>query len=364
MLKFLLISNMYPTLKSPGYGSFVRNVCDGLGRHGVNVCRKCVIKGRCKNSWIKLAKYLAFYVSIFLGFWKRYDFIYIHFPNQAIPLMRWLYRIRQPKIFVNYHGEDLIYNDSGYGNRLGVMTEDFCRKYATAIVVPSEYFKAIVVKRGIVDGRKVIVSPSGGIDPSVFYPSGQAVNIATVHLGYVGRIEPDKGIIEYLATCKRLKDLCVDFSGTVIGYGSYYPSMLDFIASNGLGESIKVINGVPQKELGDYYRLFNLLIFSSSRTGESLGLTGIEAMACGVPVIGSNIGGIASYVVDGINGWLTELGDVDGIVSRVLQYKDMSEDKKAEMKRQCLQTASLYYRETVCLKLSEDIKKALSECTC
>ena len=48
----------------------------------------------------------------------------------------------------------------------------------------------------------------------------------------------------------------------------------------------------------------DLLIFSSSRTGESLGLTGIEAMACGVPVIGSDIGGIASYVENGSNGWL------------------------------------------------------------
>ena len=68
-----------------------------------------------------------------------------------------------------------------------------------------------------------------------------------------------------------------------------------FIDVHDLKKEITIVNGVPQEKLGDYYRGMDLLIFSSSRTGESLGLTGIEAMACGVPVIGSDIGGIAFY---------------------------------------------------------------------
>ena len=43
-------------------------------------------------------------------------------------------------------------------------------------------------------------------------------------------------------------------------------------------------------------------------------------MACGVPVIGSDIGGIASYVENGSNGWLSPSKDIDGIVDRIYKY--------------------------------------------
>ena len=146
-MKFFLISNMYPTEDSPGYGSFVKNVCDELRSCGMFLKYKSVIKGRNKDKISKLMKYMSFYLSIIFHFFKRYDYIYIHFPNQAIPLLSILFLFRKPKIVVNFHGEDLVYSNVGYENVLGKMTEKFCRKFATAIVVPSEYFKSIVEKK-------------------------------------------------------------------------------------------------------------------------------------------------------------------------------------------------------------------------
>ena len=73
-MKFFLISNMYPTPEYPGYGSFVKNVCDGL----VSLCEcsisgKAVIKGKPKGRINKIIKYLCFYLSIIRGFFKSYD---------------------------------------------------------------------------------------------------------------------------------------------------------------------------------------------------------------------------------------------------------------------------------------------------
>lgn len=83
---------MYPTLDSPGYGCFVKNVCEGmLSQDDVHMSCMAVIRGGSKGRIDKLLKYVVFYLAIIKGFFKEYDFIYIHFPNQAIPLLNFLY---------------------------------------------------------------------------------------------------------------------------------------------------------------------------------------------------------------------------------------------------------------------------------
>lgn len=358
-MEFFLISNMYPTKGSPGYGSFVRNVCEGLSKYDVSISCMSVIRGRNKGKISKLIKYIIFYLSIIFNFFRKYAFIYIHFPNHVVPILKLLYKFRKPKIIVNYHGEDLIYSDNGIGFKLGVMTEDYCRNTASAIVVPSEYFKKIVIDRNILPEEKIIVSPSGGIDPAVFPPNSKLLNNETLLLGYVGRLEEGKGIIEYIETCNLMKNKGKQFKGIIIGYGTLYNYVDSYIREHGLTEYVNIISGVPQKELGDYYRLFNLLIFSSSRTGESLGLTGIEAMACGTPVIGSDVGGISTYLKDGFNGFSVPQKDVGAIVEAIDKYEKMSLLERKEMKENCIKTGCKYYQDYVCKKLANDIRNII-----
>lgn len=359
VMKFFLISNMYPTAECPGYGSFVKNVCDGLSSYGISLSDMAVIRGKGEGHIDKIFKYIRFYVSIIAGFFKKYDFIYVHFPNQAIPLLNFLYKFRKPKIIVNYHGEDLLYEEKGYTKTLGIQMEKFCHKYASAIIVPSQYFKDIVLERNILPSSKVVVSPSGGINPDIFFPLDCKNYNSILHIGYVGRLEIDKGIKDFLLTCDRLNQENLNFIATIIGYGSYYDEMVSFIEKNNLKSKITIINGIPQIMLGNYYRSMDLLIFSSSRESESLGLTGIEAMACGVPVIGSNVGGIASYVENGKNGWLVSVHNVEEIVDSIHKYMNMENNEKEQMRRYCIETGKKYYREQVCYQLSKDIREQL-----
>ena len=145
------------------------------------------------------------------------------------------------------------------------------------------------------------------------------------------------------------------FKASVVGYGSCYDEVMRFIDVHDLKKEITIVNGVPQEKLGDYYRGMDLLIFSSSRTGESLGLTGIEAMACGVPVIGSDIGGIASYVENGSNGWLVPVKDIDGIVDRIYKYMGMDIDS-GRIEIYCIETGKRYDKNLVCNQLAKDLK--------
>lgn len=361
MIKFLLISNMYPTEQNPGYGIFVKNISDNLGKYGIKESSKVIIKGKSKSRFDKIKKYLYFYSQLLVKFWKKYDFIYIHFPNQALPILYPLLHLRRQKLIINLHGEDLMYKSEGYSNLLGKLMEKTCYKFATSIIVPSFYFKNIIVQREIITSDKIIVSPSGGINENIFTPKDiDSIGNNTLLLGYVGRLEKDKGILEYLQVCKYLNLEGFDFSGIIIGYGSQYDYTEKFLVDNNLSQKIELIPGVAQSKLGNFYRKMDLLLFNSSRASESLGLTGIEAMACGTPVIGSRIGGISTYIHDGYNGWLTPLHDIEAIVSTIKLYTNLSQDKKIYMYHNCVTTGERYYSEMVtkdlAYKLIEIIK--------
>lgn len=362
--RIFLISNMWPDSVSPGYGSFVKNVSEGLDVNGVVTSSKALIIGRPKGKWNKIKSYLNFYWSITKGFFGKYDLIYIHFPNQAIPLLSFLYRFRKPKIVVNYHGEDLLYNPTGYTGRFGRATEQFCNKNVDAVVVPSEYYKRIVLEKGIIGEDKIFVSPSGGISKEIFFPlaetefeSREEPKNRALKFCYIGRMEEEKGILTFLKILKNLRSRNFNFQCRIIGYGSQMDYTLDFIRKEGLENSVEVIPGVPQKELGDHYREMDLLIFPSENDAESLGLTGIESMACGTPVVGSNVGGIATYLKDGENGFLVSPGDAEQFADAIQRYSSLPLEERKAMRAHSIATGKKYYSDEVCAILADKMKQ-------
>lgn len=354
---------MYPDENSPGYGCFVKNICDALAEHGFIQKYSSVIRGQSTSKFKKILKYTKAYFRIMKLYFKNYDFIFIHYPNQFIPLLYLLRIIKKKKIIVNFHGDDILYSSFGYRKILGKLTESFCKKYANAIVIPSEYYRSLIVKKNLIDSSHIIISPSGGIDPNVFYPSDcQKWTENHVHLGFVGRLKLNKGIMDFAKVCKTLKEKSnIHIKATVIGYGECYNQLLDYINDNNLTEHFNVIKGVSQIELGNYYREMDLFIFNSKRKGESLGLTGLEAMGCGVPVIGSNIGGIATYVIDGYNGWLIPVDDINAIINRIEEWVNLPLQEKQELKKNAIETAKKYHKGNISASLAESIEKVLNK---
>lgn len=355
-MKLFLISNMYPDSNSPGYGVFVKNVADYLDDNGVKILYFAIIKGRSKNAIHKFLKYISFYFNIILHYFKAYDAIYIHYPNMAIPVLFPLFKIRSKKLIVNYHGEDLLYSGR-IGTILGRITENFVKRYADVVVIPSIYFKQELLKRAICAEDKIIVFPSGGINPKVFYPTMKNNENQILQLGFVGRIEYGKGWKEYIMTLDKLKDV-VNFHGYIIGYGTLESEMQNLILQCGLNDKVDIIKGLPQDKLREYYTFFDLLLFTT-QLPESLGLVGLEAMACGTPIIATNIGGVATYAVNNYNSLCVEIGDIEGIVASIIKYKNMSNDDRLIMRNNCVNVAKKYYVETVHKTFLKELKRVL-----
>ncbi len=342
-MRIFLISNMYPTREQPGYGIFVKNIADGLTQFtDVKVVTKAIIARRGKSVASKFFKYIRLYFDIVVRFFMNYDAIFLHYPNQVVPLMRLLYVFKRPLLIINFHGEDLLFDD--YNRWLGKQTMKFAR-YASALIVPSDYFREEAIRRGL-PPSKIHVSPSGGIDESLFSPAEIRKHSRNeLHLGFIGRLEEGKGVYEFMDAVDRLN---IPVRATVIGYGP----LLDEVESRA-NDKLRVIGGVLQNELPRFYSDFDLFVFPTKRREESLGLTGIESMACGTPVIGSDIGGIPTYLQDGYNGYLVRPGSVNDLVEAIEKYARLSDTHKKQMQEHCLTTSLSFYRSAVARRLAE-----------
>lgn len=121
-------------------------------------------------------------------------------------------------------------------------------------------------------------------------------------IGYVGRLSPEKGILELVKSMPYILDACGECSLMIIGEGEQRPLIEEFIDRNGLKDSIKLLGNHPHELLPKYFNEFKLLVIPSLTEG--LPNVMLEAMACGTPVIVMPVGSIPDVISEGINGFI------------------------------------------------------------
>lgn len=93
----------------------------------------------------------------------------------------------------------------------------------------------------------------------------------------------------------------------LVGEGPELSTAREMTHQLGLTDSVKYLGN--QDEVASVFAAADLFLLPSEK--ESFGLVALEAMSCGVPVIGSRAGGIPEVVVDGQTGFLSEVGDTE-----------------------------------------------------
>ncbi len=121
---------------------------------------------------------------------------------------------------------------------------------------------------------------------------------------FVGRVSLEKGCDCLLRACKRIMDQGKNFKVTLIGDGDieYFS---DMAAQLGIDE--RVLFAGFKREFADLLKESDIFILPSR--GEGLPISILEAMAYGLPVIASNVGGIPEAIKEGKNGYLVPAGD-------------------------------------------------------
>lgn len=143
-------------------------------------------------------------------------------------------------------------------------------------------------------------------------------------VGTAGRFVPEKRHDVFFAALKALRARGLDAKGLVIGGGPLQESVEGNVRDAGLSDHV-VLTGVRQ-DLPDLYPAMDVFMLSSDREG--LPITILEAMAAGVPVVSTNVGGIHACVRPGETGWLVPPGDAEALALAAYQaYSDAAQTR-------------------------------------
>jgi len=127
----------------------------------------------------------------------------------------------------------------------------------------------------------------------------------------VGRIVGWKG---YQLVIEALQEL--DATYVLIGEGEYLNELKKLVKKYKVEDKVLFLGMIPNIELYKYMNMANLFLQPS--TGhEAFGITLVEAMACGLPVVASKNGGMVDIVKDGINGFLFKNGDIKDMIEKI-----------------------------------------------
>ena len=220
------------------------------------------------------------------------------------------------------HGTDLM----GYENWPEL------RHFAEAAVDASSAVIAIskdnvsLVKTHFPEAADKVVFMRNGYDPSVFYP--EAVDRASVlapfglaeddYAGkkiviFAGKLTYAKGVDILLRAVRTYEKARPDTLTLIVGDGEEMRMLRSLAAEIGL-KSVRFLGNVDQNTLRRLYNISDIDVVPSRR--EAFGLVAIEAMACGLPVVATDQGGLSDFVSESV-GALVRPGDPEAFADAV-----------------------------------------------
>jgi glycosyltransferase involved in cell wall biosynthesis len=155
----------------------------------------------------------------------------------------------------------------------------------------------------------------GAVDTAVFYPAEG--DETTDRIVFVGRLVSEKGVWTLLEAVGRLDGVTLE----IVGEGPLMGPLREAGGRAPLEGQVCLRGYLPPAELREVLVRAAVLVVPSLWE-EPLGLVVIEAMACGVPVVATAVGGIAEMVQHGRNGLLVEPDDPDALATAIRRLLD------------------------------------------
>ncbi|MDI6720577.1 MAG: glycosyltransferase [Methanomicrobiales archaeon] len=210
---------------------------------------------------------------------------------------------------------------------------------ADRIIVTSNYYAA---SSPYLEGhaRKIGIVPPG-VDPERYRPVPKAllkqrygldIQKILLFVGQLNRESQHKGL-DYLIRALKLVRRDEDARLIVVGTGNYRDHYEKLAAREGLEGDVIFAGFVTNEEIPQYFSGSDLMVLPSYDRAEGFGMVLIEAQACGIPVIGTNVGGIPFAVEDGKTGLIVPPRDAESLAKAILRlfcdtelYRSMAEN--------------------------------------
>lgn len=205
---------------------------------------------------------------------------------------------------------------SGRIGRLARLQLWTCRR-AKAIIVPSRYLAELVAEWGI--GHEKIRVIYNGIEMPVITESKEDVRRSLGISGNIiiscGRLVPWKGFRMLIKLMPQLLQVNQFFRLVIVGDGPDMKMLQSVVRNLGLERKVYLVGRKSQYELAQYLASADIFVLNTGYEGFSHQV--LEAMAAGVPVITTSVGGNREVVVQGQNGFMVRYNDEFNLVEAI-----------------------------------------------
>lgn len=133
---------------------------------------------------------------------------------------------------------------------------------------------------------------------------------------YAGRLNVEKGVQDLIRAVKKIND--PDVKVLIAGEGKYRKNLEAM--SRSLGNRVRYVGKVDYREMPRYYAASDLFVLPTY--WEIQPLACLEAMACGTPVVATNVGGVPEIVTDGFNGLLVPVRRPKVLAEKIRRLKN------------------------------------------
>lgn len=240
------------------------------------------------------------------------------------------------RVYILAHGAELLPGTSVWRKSLWLSVyAKWILVKAQKVITNSQYTKGLAL--GIEPRSNAIALPLA-VNHTFFKPKKSKVekNNSITRFVTVSRILAFKGHDFILETFESLpKSIRDHIEWHIAGTGPYLNDLKASIAQSPIQSQIYLHGYLPDKELPDFYNTKDVFILATreektSNQVEGFGLVFLEAQSSGIPVIGTNTGGIADAIEQGNGGWLFEQDDKEAlitIITRLINTPDLIEQQ-------------------------------------
>lgn len=184
-------------------------------------------------------------------------------------------------------------------------------------MVSEDLKKFIFENHPFINDKKVEINPTGvRLDRFDFFD--RSFNETVVLC--VARQVKNKGIETLVESAKILESAGVDFKFLIVGDGPDLEFFKEYSTKLGIQEKIEFVGGIPNQKIVEFYKMASVFVLPSKMEG--LPNVILEAMATGLPVIATKVGGIPEIVKEGVNGFLIDIDDSQGLADRIQRLAD------------------------------------------
>jgi glycosyltransferase involved in cell wall biosynthesis len=234
----------------------------------------------------------------------------------------------------------------------------FALNKSRSIIVLSAYTKSQIIKNFGVEKNKIGIIP-GAINNEIYKKISKVEkNSLKKRLGFaedyklivlISRVEPRKNVLAAIQAMsivtKKIKNcqLLIITPAQDAYSQNYLADCYTKVADNNLGNYVMFTTGIDNDTVVNYYQIADVSLTISSDL-ETFGYTVVEALACGVPVVGTNVGNIP-HILSKIDKNLIVKLNYQDIASGIINVLSLPESKKNKLSNKCVDEINYNYND-------------------